>query len=976
MQSDALPPARRLLIALAKGFSTIRRKIFLAFLITSVITACFGYFAVQSIGVTGVLMAETFDRVLMSINFARAAAADFTSMEAVFVRERENLADSDRLALNARIDELAGLLRDDLQVSQDRSLSPHAARAAQNTLAALDEWLAARDRLSTGRDNVANSWAEIDQKSGAVKEQLEILINHTTDDGFLHRLRAVALVSRTRIFNIAGVGLVVLLSGWVSTLLSRQIMGPVRAASAAAGQIASGELNATIPRAGSDELGALLGAMEIMRDNIRAMVGREVALRRSAQLRLTDAIESSQEGVLVLGADGRVAIANTRFGRLFPRVGRLAGDAGLSDVSEAAPELGLQAPGQGGTLAASQETQLTDGTWLRVGRSPTSDGGFVAICTDITALKDREAELSAINLCFDAALNNMSQGLCLFDAQARLRVSNPQFARLYELPASRLTPGMTVRELTALQFAAGLYLGHSIEELWTQQESERQRGADSSLRELPDGRVVSISRQPLADGGWVETHEDITERRLAEAQIDFLARHDPVTRLPNRVMFREQVEQAVAQLGRGTPFAILTLGLLDFKLINDVFGFTAGETLLRSVADRLAACVRDMDTVARLDADEFVILQIGVREPEEAGELAARLLEFVSGVYPCEDQEITLSVSLGIAVAPADGNGCDGLIRNAELALERARADGRNTYRFFEPEMDARLQARRNMQQDLHQALARNEFELYYQPLVEVSTERVCGFEALLRWSHPSRGMVSPGEFIPVAEDTGLIVDIGEWVLRQACREAALWPAEIKVAVNVSPLQFKSPALLGCVKAALQDSGLRANRLELEVTETVLLRDDGATLQVLHQIRDLGVRVSMDDFGTGYSSLSYLRSFPFDKIKVDQSFVRDLATKLDSVAIIRAIAGLGLTLGMRTTAEGVETVAQLDEVKAAGCTEIQGYYFSRPVPAGRVAGLIRDIAARVGQPSTKSACQLQLAGSVRPDAVLTSGSVV
>ena len=926
-------------------------------------------------------MTETFDRVLMSINFARAASADFAAMQAALARERAG--DANRMASDTRIAELANLLREDLQVAQDRSLSAHAARAAQDTSSAIGEWLEARTRL-IGDKGQYSSWDDIDQKSKDVEERLEILINHTVDDGFLHRLRAVALVSRSRIFNIAGVGLVMLLSGWVSILLSRQIMGPVRTASAAARQIAAGELNASIPRTGSDELGALLGAMETMRDNIRAMVGREIALRRSAQIRLTDAIESSQEGVLVVGSDGRVAIANTQFGRLFPGLSRLSADAEFSLVLEATPELGLNGAVDASVPSVTQETQLADGTWLRVGRSPTSDGGFVAICTDITALKRREYELNAINLCFDAALNNMSQGLCLFDAQGRLRVSNPQFARIYELSLPRVTPGMTSRDLTALQFAAGLFLGHSIEDLWTQQETERNRGADSLLRELPDGRVISISRQPLVDGGWVETHEDITERRLAEVQIDFMARHDPLTRLPNRIMFREQVEQAVAQLGRGTPFAILALGLLDLKRINDVFGFAAGEALLRSVADRLAACVRDVDTVARLDADEFVILQIGVREPEEAGELASRLLEFVSGIYSCEGHEITLSISLGIAVAPADGNGCDGLIRNADLALERAQADGRNTYRFFEAEMDARLQARRNMQQDLHQALPRKEFELYYQPLVEVSTEQVCGFEALLRWFHPARGMVSPGEFIPVAEDTGLIVDIGEWVIRQACREAALWPVEIKVAVNVSPLQFKSSALLDCVKSALHESGLRANRLELEVTETVLLRDDGATLDILHRIRDLGVRVSMDDFGTGYSSLSYLRSFPFDKIKVDQSFVRDLATKLDSVAIIRAIAGLGLTLGMRTTAEGVETAAQLGEVKAAGCTEIQGYYFSRPVPAAQVSGLIREIAARIGHHDSQSGTEnetgaetgIEPADPVRPgNAVFERGSV-
>lgn len=950
MQRSPFISARNCFLhGLLLSVSTIRQKILIAFLATALITTCFGVFAVHSIGLTGTLMTDTFDRVLMSINYARAASADFAEMEAALARERGMTADTDRANLNARIAALDKSARADLQVASDRSLSGPAVQAAQQTAAALDRWQAARLQLSESSFNAGNPWEELDRTSADVNEQLDLLINYTTDDGFLHRQRAQAMVRESRIVNTVGAVCIVLLAGWISSLLSRQIMGPVRAASTAARQIAAGELDTRIPTAGSDELGALLAAMETMRDKIKAMVGREVALRRSAQVRLTDAIESSQEGVLVVDSDGRVAIANSRFSRLFPNLGPLAADSDFGSVLDVVPELGFDAPSLDGSVAQTHESQLQDGTWLRVGRSPTRDGGFVAICADITALKQREEELRAINLCFDAALNNMSQGLCLFDEQDRLRVSNPQYATLYGLAPHRIKPGISVRELLSLQFAAGLYAGHSIEDVWTIYGSARDGGgtADASLRELPDGRVISISRQSLRDGGWVETHEDITERWRAEARIDFMARHDPVTTLPNRVLFRERTDQALAQLGRGIPFSITSLGLLDFKLVNDVFGFTTGELLLRAVADRITACVRETDTVSRLDTDEFAVLQIGVQHPEEAGELAARLIEFVSGPYVIEGHDLTVTLGAGIAMAPADGHGCDGLIRSSDLALQRAKAEGRNTFRFFEAEMDARLQARRQTQQDLRLAVIRNELELFYQPLVEISTERVCGFEALLRWRHPTRGMVSPAEFIPVAEDTGLIVEIGEWVIRQACREATGWPHGIKVAVNVSPLQFESPSLLGCVKAALAECGLSPNRLELEVTETVLLRNSGETMDLLHRIRDLGVLVSMDDFGTGYSSLSYLRSFPFDKIKVDQSFIRDLDTKLDSVAIIRAIAGLGLTLGMRTTAEGVETAAQLGEVKAAGCTEIQGYYFSKPVPASNVPQLIVDIASRL-----------------------------
>ena len=924
------------------GMLTVRRKILFAFLAIAGITVCYGTYAIGSIAVSGVLMVETFDRVLMSIDYARAASADFAGMEAVLARQRAS-APEQRPTLETRVDELATSVREDLEVAAERSLSSHAAATAHNAMRALAAWQAIRATPDDSAEFTASDrWTKLDAAAATVNEQLELLINHTASDGFKHRQAATSIIRESRVLNGFGTAIAVLLAGWVASMLSRQIMTPVRAASAAARRIAAGDLDARIPRTGRDELGALLSAMEAMRDNLQVMMSREVALRRSAQVRLTDAIESSHEGVLVIDQYGKLAIANSRLAKLFPALAGLDTDAAFSTVLDAAPELASPAG------APNHEVCLASGTWLRVSRSPTQDGGFVAICTDITALKQREAELRGINLCFDAALNNMSQGLCLFDAGDRLRVSNPQFAEIYGIDPADIQPDMTFAEVVDVQSVAGNLANTYKDAIHNAHRARRARDvAEAWWHDLPDGRVISVSHEPLKDGGFVETYEDITERRRAEAQIDFMARHDALTGLANRMQFQQRVEQALAQLGRGVPFAILSIGLHDFKLVNDVFGYPAGDALLQAVAERLQSCVREIDLVAKLANDEFGILQCNVRTPEEMGELANRLMSIVGGTYAVAGHELMVGLCIGLAMAPADGTGFDALLRNADLALHRARLDGRNTFRFFEAEMDARLQARRQMQQDLHLALGRNELELFYQPLVEISTDRVCGFEALLRWRHPERGMVSPAEFIPVAEDTGLIVEIGEWVIENACREAATWPDGIKVAVNVSPLQFKSPALLERVIGALESSGLAPSRLELEVTETVLLRDDGATLAILHRLRDIGVRVSMDDFGTGYSSLSYLRSFPFDKIKVDQSFVRDLATKVDSVAIIRAIAGLGLTLGMRTTAEGVETAAQLDEVRAAGCTEIQGYFFSKPVRAGLVPGLIRDIAGRL-----------------------------
>ena len=425
-----------------------------------------------------------------------------------------------------------------------------------------------------------------------------------------------------------------------------------------------------------------------------------------------------------------------------------------------------------------------------------------------------------------------------------------------------------------------------------------------------------------------------------------MARHDALTGLPNRVLFREEMEKALVRVARGETVAVLCLDLDHFKSVNDTLGHPVGDGLLKAVAERLLACVRDTDTVARLGGDEFAILQAGLDKPESAAILAQRLIDDVCEPYDIDGHEVVVGASIGIAIAPSDGDHPDQLLKNADMALYRAKSDGRRLYRFFEREMDARLQARRALELDLRKALADGEFELFYQPLIDLRTESISGFEALLRWNHPERGLVSPAEFIPLAEEIGLIVPLGEWVLREACLEAAKWPRRMKVAVNLSPVQFKRRNLAPAVVRALSASALSANRLELEITESVLLLEDDATVKTLHLLRGLGVRISMDDFGTGYSCLSYLRSFPFDKIKIDRSFVRDLAEKEDCAAIVRAVAGLGASLGITTTAEGVETVEQLAQVRAQGCTEAQGYLFSRPRRACDLPAVFAEQAAR------------------------------
>ena len=435
--------------------------------------------------------------------------------------------------------------------------------------------------------------------------------------------------------------------------------------------------------------------------------------------------------------------------------------------------------------------------------------------------------------------------------------------------------------------------------------------------------------------------EDIADRKRAEAQIARLAHYDPLTELPNRVLFQKHLGEALSRRSRtGDHLAVHFIDLDRFKTVNDTLGHPLGDALLRIAGERLRGCVRDGDTVARLGGDEFAVVQTGLTDLTGATRLAQRVVEAMAAPFDLQGHQVMIGASVGVSVAPSDGEDADELLKKADMALYRAKADGRGAFHFFEQAMDEQLQARRALELDLRRALVAGEFQLHYQPLYNLSDERVAGCEALLRWNHPERGMVSPADFIPIAEEIGLIVPLGEWVLRTACAEAAGWPAHVRLAVNLSPAQFRDRGLVGTVVSALATSGLPAERLELEITESLLLQDNAANMAMLHDLKALGVRISMDDFGTGYSSLSYLRSFPFDKIKIDQTFVRDILEDSDALAIIKAVLDLGASLGIVTTAEGVETLEQLEVLRGQGCAEIQGYYISRPSPACEIARML------------------------------------
>ena len=558
------------------------------------------------------------------------------------------------------------------------------------------------------------------------------------------------------------------------------------------------------------------------------------------------------------------------------------------------------------------------------------------IDSDATSAKITR-ELQRANVTIDAALNNMSQGLVMFDSSARLIVCNQRYRELYGVSSEAVQPGCTIREILDQRVAAGNLFVDDVDQHIAEILAGVARGLEFSRTvTLRDGRIIRSVNHPTADGGWVATLEDITEEKRAEERIVHVAHHDALTGLPNRILFAEQLEQALKRVRRGERLAVFYIDLDHLKRVNDTLGHPIGDKLLKGVADRLRGCVRDIDTVGRLSGDEFAIIQSSIDGPADAGALAIRIREAIRAPADLNGHQVVMDASIGISIAPDNGTEPDALLKTADIALYEAKNNGRGTYCFFESEMNERMQVRGKLEQDLQRALANGEFELFYQPIVNLRDKKIRAFEALLRWHHPERGMVSPSEFIPVAEEMGLIIPLGEWVLRTACAEVATWPSEINVSVNVSPLQLTNKDLVNVVVGALASARIPATRLEIEITESVFFEKTFANIFTLKQLHELGVRFVMDDFGTGYSSLGYLLIFPFSKIKIDRSFITGLSDKKESRAIVRAVANLARDLNMIVTAEGVETDQQLEQVRILGCTEMQGYLFSRPLPAAEI----------------------------------------
>jgi len=543
--------------------------------------------------------------------------------------------------------------------------------------------------------------------------------------------------------------------------------------------------------------------------------------------------------------------------------------------------------------------------------------------------KDKKS-LERTNVLLNTTLANMPHGVCMFGPDRRLVLANELYSRMYNLTPEQTKPGTTLLEILNARIAAGSSPLDADKYIADRLDQAFRPEPGYAVDELQDGRIYAISRRPMADGGSVSVHQDITAQKRAEEKISRLAHYDALTSLTNRAFFKEHVKRAAERYHRrDVGFALHLLDLDRFKEVNDSLGHAFGDSLLVEVAARLRACARPGDVVARLGGDEFTVLQTAVGE-DEAIPLAERLLQVIAQPFEIDGHHLTIETSAGIVLAPDHGLEIDELLKKADLALYCAKADGRNSWRLFEPEMERDARSRLTLAMDLRNSVAREQFDLHYQSVVSVATGQVVGAEALIRWRDSRRGLVDPSSFIPLAEETGLIIPLGEWILRRACRDAARWPTYLSVAVNISPVQIRSGNLVEFVKSVLAESGLAPDRLELEVTESVLLQRDDQNLTVLHELQELGISIALDDFGIGYSSMSYLLSFPFDKIKIDRKFVAELARRNECAAIVGAVSSLARTLNITTTAEGVETPEQLALLKAAGCVLAQGHLFDRP----------------------------------------------
>jgi len=690
------------------------------------------------------------------------------------------------------------------------------------------------------------------------------------------------------------------------------------------------------------------------------------SLEQSNRL-LQAALGNMSHGLSMFDRDHRLVMCNHRYAEMYGlRPEQIARGASLQSILQARIAAG-KAPADSAqyvttrinqvssNVAFSSQNELTDGRVIFVNHQPLPEGGWVAIHNDITEQKNTERALvestealKNSNARFAAALQNMSQGLCMFDAGHRILVANERYRQIYNLPEDLVKPGAQFEAIVDYRKLSGNFIGANPAEYIA-----AQFHSSTDIEKLGNGRVIMILRHAMADGCWLTTHEDITERWRTETRVAYLAHHDALTGLANRAALVEKIEDACSRYRwRGEEFNVLMVDLDRFKQVNDTFGHPSGDDLLKQVAERIKGALREADVLARLGGDEFAIIQFDDSQQTDAAEaLAARIIALVAEPFTIGANDVGIGASIGIALAPEHGTHADDLLKKADLALYHAKAAGRNRYAIFESALGQAAVAKHTLENELRRALARKEFEIEFQPIVDTKTLEMRSAETLIRWRHPEKGLISPEQFIPLAEESGTILQIGEWVLETACKDAVKWPARVKVAVNLSAVQLRSASFLDYIMCVLVESGLPPERLELEVTETALIDQGTDCIGLLRKIKNLGITVALDDFGTGYSSLNQLTMFPFDKIKIDKSFTRDMTTRTDCAAIVSAVLALAHSMGIETTAEGVETADQLAILRMAGVSTVQGFLIQKPCPASelklngyQISGAVDDAA--------------------------------
>jgi diguanylate cyclase (GGDEF)-like protein/PAS domain S-box-containing protein len=689
-------------------------------------------------------------------------------------------------------------------------------------------------------------------------------------------------------------------------------------------------------------------------------LSRTSVVQRATNDRFDAALANMPTGITMFDANGKLMVWNTKFLDLYG----LSSDVVCSgadihdivahrnqisggletDVKTYVAEFRKKLLKDGKSVIPQR---LENGRTISITNTAIASGGWVGIHEDITervrdeeALFQKSAELARINLRFDTALSHMAQGLCMFDENKRLVVWNRRYAELYNVPAELLKVGTLYELILIDRVARGWIKADTSAEAVKAKVAELSNLPRDSRRidELADGRFVQLSRQPMPDGGWLSIIEDITERRRAEAEIVHLARHDVLTGLANRAKFNEQLDAVTQQSKQwGAPITIMMLDLDRFKAVNDTLGHPAGDLLLAEVGRRLQSTIRETDLLARLGGDEFAIIQQGTSNQHEGAiALALRIINAIAKPFDLNGHEASVGISIGITMAPEHGSEPEELLKHADLALYEAKASGRNDFRIYNTSMLEVVHTQQSAEDELRQAIANGEFEMHYQPVVEMKTGQVCGVEALVRWQHSTKGLIAPDHFIPLAESTGLINPLGEWILQQACKDAISWPEHIKLAINISTVQLNKGNLFEVILCALVESGLAPERLEFEITETSLLDNRETHLATIRQLKNLGISIVLDDFGTGYASVTCLTNFPFDKIKVDRTFTKDVLSRRDLAAVVSSVLALARGLGVVATVEGIETEEQLEYMRQAGVDLAQGYLFGRPVPLSQL----------------------------------------